>query len=214
MQSPPKYRTMASMPKVISRLGIALGLGVLATIAMTIYPLAAIDRGNTAKITTVYRGNHGWYHARDYAFGLEWSNLSLMSTTLSTPLFDGELPSWGEPPPPPYPQTPQIPLYRLASLATGWPMRTMVFHWSVSSMTQSFPQQAERDDQNTSISNASEEVLGKRQSGGPYSSQVLWIGVVMNIAIYAAVVVGPIGLLLRFARYSAGKSGKSTSTSK
>lgn len=201
---------MACMSKRIRRLGVALAIGVLATIAMTIYPLAAVDRGHTAKIAPVFRGVYGWFNARDYAFGLEWSNLSLMTTTLGTPLYDGNLPPWGEPPPPPYP--PAV-VYRVGTLASGWPMRTIAFRWKVSSMKQSFPVPAELDDQDTSIINAAEDVLQKNRAGGPTEWTLLWPPAIANVVFYAAIVLGPIGLLLRLARHSAGKSGKSSSTS-
>ncbi len=206
---------MTIMPKPLRRLCIALTIGVLATVVMTIYPLMAVDRGNKAKITSIYRGEYGWFNARDFAFGLEWSGLSLMTTTLSTPLYDGELPSWSEPPPPPYPKEAQ---FRLGALASGWPCRTIAFRWTewneASRPKKSFPAIAEYDDQDTSISYAAEDVLAKTRSGGPHETTVLLGGVIANVVIYAAVVIGPVGLLMRFARYSAGKSGSKTSTSK
>lgn len=224
MQSPAKYRTMAAMPKRLRRLLTALVLGAIATLLLTFLPMTLVDRGHGAQIRQVYRGEFGWFHARDHAFGLEWSNLQLMQTTLSTPLFDGELPGWAEPPAPPYPK---VEWFRVGTLATGWPLRTIAYRWTVSSMTRLFPMAAELDDQDTSIVYAAESVLTGSRGGGPDERQVLWVGVGANVVIFTVVLLGLLTLAGRvrglgagnrvgqnapMERHSAGKSGSNTST--
>ena len=121
MQSRPKYRRMRGMLRLRwsaspRRLAIALVIGAVATAATTRLPLHLVDRGHGGQIRTVHRGVHAWWHARDHAWGLRWSNLQLIDPPLSTPVWEGELHGWEEPPAPPYPAA-QI--YRVGTLASG-----------------------------------------------------------------------------------------------
>lgn len=182
MQSHAKYRTMRDMQKPLNMAIASLVIGLLTTVVMTIVPLFRADRGHGAQITQIYRGEWGWYRATDHAFGLDWSNLGLMQTTLTSPLFDGDLPAWAEPPAPPYPK---VPYFRVGTLAAGWPLRTVVFRWIVSDPKQRFPIAAEVDDQDTSLGFAAENVLEGSRGGFPHERRVLWQGITLNTVVYA-----------------------------
>ena len=179
------------------RLTAGLLLGVVATFLGAFMPLFMIERGHGAKIDSIHRGLYGWWHATDHAFGLDWSNLQLMDPPLSTPITDGELAPWEEPPPPPYPAAQFL---RIGTLTAGWPLRVVTYRWTVTSTTQNFPVPAELDDGDTSIVYAAESVLMGTRGGGPQQRQILWLGVVIDVVLYGAVVVGPIALARRFAR--------------
>lgn len=200
MQSLGKYRTMRAMPNGRARLvriAVALAIGLVAAAVSTFMPIYLVERGNGARIETIHRGVHGWWHARDQVFGLRWSNLMLIDPPLSSPVWDGELFGWEEPPPPPYPQAQFI---RIGTLAAGWPLPAVSMRWTVTTTTRSFPVPAELDDGDTSIVYAAESALTGNRGGGPDEVRVLWLGAVFNVIFYAAVVVGPIALARRFVR--------------
>ena len=209
--------TSSARSRVI-RIAVALVVGLAAAAVSTYLPMYMVERGGGATIGTIHRGVHGWWHARDRVFGLRWSNLMLIDPPLSTPLWDGEVSGWEEPPPPPYPAAQFL---RIGTLAAGWPLPALRMRWTVTSMTRSFPVPAELDDADTSIVYAAESALTGTRGGGPEQVEVLWIGAVFNVVFYAAVVVGPVGLLRRALRgdfrrpaHSAGSSGSSTITSR
>lgn len=203
MQSRRKYRTMANMLKLEwsaspRRLVVALVIGLAATALSTWLPMYMVERGNGAQTRTVHRGVHGWWHARDRVFGLRWSNLMLIDPPLSSPVWEGELDAWEEPPPPPYPT--EVQFLRIGTLAAGWPLPAISMRWTVTAMNRSFPVPAELDDADTSIVYAAESALTGNRGGGPDEVRVLWFGAIFNVVFYGAVVVGPIGLARRFAR--------------
>lgn len=180
------------------RIAVALAVGVVATAVSTFMPIYLVERGRGAKVETIHRGVHGWWHARDQVFGLRWSNLMLIDPPLSTPVWDGELHGWEEPPPPPYPTDVQF--LRIGTLASGWPLPAVSMRWTVTSTTRSFPVPAEVDDQDTSIAYAAESALTGSRGGGPDEVRVLWVGAVFNVIFYGAVVIGPVRLARRFMR--------------
>jgi hypothetical protein len=212
--------TSSARSRVI-RIAVALAIGLVATAVATYLPMYMVERGQGATVGTIHRGVHGWWHARDRVFGLRWSNLMLIDPPLSTPLWDGEIHGWEEPPPPPYPAAQFL---RIGTLAAGWPLPALRMRWTVTSMTRSFPVPAELDDADTSIVYAAESALTGSRGGGPEQVEVLWFGAIFNVVVFAAVVVGPVALLRRVIRgdfrrsgraaHSAGSIGSSTITSR
>ncbi len=183
--------------RVGTRLAIALAVGVAATAAGVWIPLLRLERGQGGRITTIYRGTDGWFNARDEALGLRWSNLQRMEIPLNSPLDEGELPAWAEPPPPPYPDTPML---RIGTLAAGWPLPAWRMRWVVSRLDQNFPMPAEVDDQDTSIVNAAEDALRGTRAGGPSERGILWPGALGNTALFAALMLGFLALRDRMRR--------------
>jgi len=172
---------------IFVRVAVALVLGAGATCAGVWIPLVRLDYGRGARITTIYRGTDGWFHASDETRGLRWSNLQRMEIPLGSPLNEGDLPSWAEPPPPPYPETP---LLRIGTLAAGWPLPAWRMRWIVSRLDQNFPMPAEVDDQNSSIVNAAQDALRGNRAGGPTERSVIWPGAVGNTALFSALAFG------------------------
>ncbi|MFZ9913749.1 MAG: hypothetical protein ACO3IB_00215 [Phycisphaerales bacterium] len=189
-----------SARKVASLTAIAIAVGILATLACAFLPVLLVERGHGARITTVHRGSHGWWNARDEVFGMQWSNLQLMDETLSSPLDDGELPAWAEPPPPPYPEGP---ILRVGTLALGWPKPVLRLRWTVATLKQNFPIPAEIDDQDTSIVYAAEDFMQRNRGGGPQERTVLWSGALFNTAMFACVAAALLRIGLRFTRRAA-----------
>ncbi|MFZ9880349.1 MAG: hypothetical protein ACO3QC_02980 [Phycisphaerales bacterium] len=189
-----------SARKVASLTAIAIAVGILATLACAFLPVLLVERGHGARITTVHRGSHGWWNARDEVFGMQWSNLQLMDETLSSPLDDGELPAWAEPPPPPYPEGP---ILRVGTLALGWPKPVLRLRWTVATLKQNFPMPAEIDDQDTSIVYAAEDFMQRNRGGGPQERTVLWSGALFNTAMFACVAAALLRIGLRFTRRAA-----------
>jgi hypothetical protein len=175
------------LPRATTSLGLhavaAVVFGVIATALMTYVPLQQVDRGRGAQIRQIYRGEYAWVNARDEAFGLAWSNLQLSPTRMTTPITDGDLPGWAEPPPPPYPD---VQFLRIGTLASGWPLPIVAFRWTVTTTKRNFPIHAELDDGNTSISHAAESVLTGGRGGAPEERRILWVGALANVAIFAA----------------------------
>ncbi len=176
-------RMTASVRRIAASIAIPAAIGLLATLACAFLPPLFIERGNGARITTIHRGVHGWWNSRDAVFGMWWSNLQLMDETLSSPIVDGELPAWAEPPPPPYPEGP---IYRVATLALGFPQPILSLRWTVSTTKQNFPMPAALDDQDTSIVYAAEDFLQRNRAGGPGERRILWGGVLVDTACFAA----------------------------
>lgn len=189
-----------SARKIASLTAIAIAVGILATLACAFLPVLLVERGNGARITTVHRGSHGWWNARDEVFGMQWSNLQLMDETLSSPLDDGELPAWAEPPPPPYPEGP---ILRVGTLALGWPKPVLRLRWTVATLKQNFPIPAEIDDQDTSIVYAAEDFMQRNRGGGPQERTVLWSGALFNMSMFACVAAALLRIGLRFTRRAA-----------
>lgn len=189
-----------SARKVASLTAIAIAVGILATLACAFLPVLLVERGNGARITTVHRGSHGWWNARDEVFGMQWSNLQLMDETLSSPLDDGELPAWAEPPPPPYPEGP---ILRVGTLALGWPKPVLRLRWTVATLKQNFPIPAEIDDQDTSIVYAAEDFMQRNRGGGPQERTVLWSGALFNMSMFACVAAALLRIGIRFTRRAA-----------
>ncbi len=179
------------------RLTIALCVGVAATAFSAFLSLYMVERGQGARISTVHRGLYGWWNARDSVTGAHWSNLQLMDTPLGTPLYEGELAPWEEPPPPPYPQAQYL---RIGTLSVGWPRPVLAMRWTVTSLTRSFPVPAELDDGDTSIAYAAESALTGNRGGGPDETTLIWSGIAIDVVLFAAVVVGPIALARRCAK--------------
>lgn len=174
---------MRGMKTHLVRAALALIVGAAATVVMTYLPIYLVDRGQGAVITTVYRGTDRWFCARDEVFGLRWVNLQLMDEPLTTPLDDGALPAWAEPPRGPHPSAE---MFRVATLASGWPLASMRMCWTVRTTNQNFPVPAELDDQDTSIYYAAEDFVKKNRGGGPGEVTVLWGGAVADFAAYTA----------------------------
>lgn len=189
-----------SARKIASLTAIAIAVGILATLACAFLPVLLVERGNGARITTVHRGSHGWWNARDEVFGMQWSNLQLMDETLSSPLDDGELPAWAEPPPPPYPEGP---ILRVGTLALGWPKPVLRLRWTVATLKQNFPIPAEIDDQDTSIVYAAEDFMQRNRGGGPQERTVLWSGALFNMSMFACVAAALLRIGIRFTRRAA-----------
>ena len=176
---------MRGMKKHILRAVVALIAGAVAVGAMTFLPIHQVHRGHGARITTIFRGTHVWANARDEAFGLAWSNLQLLDQQLLSPVREGELPAWAEPPPPPYPDGA---LLRIGTLASGWPFPALRMRWTVTTTGQNFPVPAELDDQDTSIAYAAEDFTKGNRGGGPQEIAVLWRGALANLGLYATTV--------------------------
>jgi len=179
------------------RLAIALVVGVVATAVTARLPMHLVDRGRGGEIRAVHRGLHAWWHARDHAWGLRWSNLQLIDPPLSSPVWDGEMHGWEEPPPPPYPEA-QV--YRVGTLASGWPLPVLRMRWSETDLRRPFPVPAELDDGDVSIWNATDSALHGSRGGPPKERIVLWTGAVFNTVFYAGVLVGPVALARRALR--------------
>lgn len=182
------------MKKLLPRTLLAAVVGAVATGAMTYLPIYLVDRGQGARITTIYRGTDSWFNARDKAFGLAWSNLQLIDRPLTSPITDGELPAWAEPPPPPHPEGP---LLRIGTLASGWPLPALRARWTIVTLDRNFPVPAELDDQDTSIYYAAEDFMKGNRSGGTAEVTVLWGGALANFAIYTAAAWLLLGLRAR-----------------
>lgn len=176
---------MRAMKSILLRTLVAAAVGAAATGAMTYLPIYLVDRGQGAQIRTIYRGTESWFNARDQAFGLWWSNLQLVDQPLTSPITEGELPAWAEPPPPPHPEGP---LLRIGTLASGWPFPVIRARWSIATLDRNFPVGAELDDQDTSIYYAAEDFMKGNRAGGPDEVTVLWGGALANFAIYTAAV--------------------------
>lgn len=185
---------MRAMKTLLLRTLLAAVVGAAATGAMTYLPIYLVDRGQGARITTIYRGTDGWYNARDEVFGLRWSNLQLIDQPLTSPIDEGELPAWAEPPPPPHPEGP---LLRVGTLASGWPFPVIRARWSIATLDRNFPVGAELDDQDTSIYYAAEDFMKGNRAGGPDEVTVLWGGALANFAIYATAAWVLLGLRAR-----------------
>jgi hypothetical protein len=172
---------MPAMSKPLPRLAASIALGAILTAIFVALPILRVDRGSGGTIRRIYRGEHEWIHARDAAFGLDWPNLELAPTRMITPLVEGTLPAWAEPPSPPYPQ---VAFLRIGTLASGWPFRAVVFRWTVTTTTRSFPVNAELDDGDTSISSAAESVRTGGRGGPPDERRLLWPGLLANFGIF------------------------------
>lgn len=202
MQSRRKYRRMRRMLRLQwsaspRRLAIALVIGVLATAATARLPLHLVDRGHGGRIEAVHRGVHPWWLARDHAWGLRWSNLQLIEPPLSSPVWLGDMHAWEEPPSPPYPDTP---VFRVATLASGWPMPVLWMRWIEADVRRPFPLPAEIDEGSGSIWTATESVLHGGRGGPPEEKRILWLGAGVNTILYAAIAAGPIALIRRAIR--------------
>ncbi|MEY3142587.1 MAG: hypothetical protein RLY21_1080 [Planctomycetota bacterium] len=185
---------MRAMKTLLLRGVLPLLVGAAATAAMAYLPIYLVDRGQGARITTIYRGTESWFNARDEAFGLHWSNLQLVDQPLSSPITEGELPAWAEPPPPPHPEGP---LVRIGTLASGWPFPVVRARWSIATLDRNFPVGAELDDQDTSIYYAAEDFVKGNRAGGPDEVTILWGGALANFAIFALAVSVLIDLRIR-----------------
>lgn len=174
--------TNRAVQTAVLRVALAVATGAVATAAMTLVPLLLVERGKGCAVGNVFRGVTGWFVARDEVFGVHWVNLQLMPERLINPVHVGELPPWAEPPSGPYPADE---LYRVATLAAGWPLPSYRFRWIVVGKAQAFPMVAEADDQDTSISYATEDVLRGNRGGGPTETAVLWGGALPNLMLYA-----------------------------
>jgi hypothetical protein len=176
--------TNRAVQTAVLRAALAVAAGAVATAAMTLVPLLLVERGKGCTVGNVFRGVNGWFVARDEVFGVHWVNLQLMPERLINPVEIGELPAWAEPPSGPYPTDD---LHRAATLAAGWPLPSYRFRWIVIGQTQAFPMVAEADDQDTSISYATEDVFRGNRGGGPSEASVIWPGALANLACYAGV---------------------------
>lgn len=207
---------MRGMKRQLLRAAVALILGMLVAAVMTSLPIHRVDRGQGARISTIYRGHDGWYIAHDEVFGLTWFNLQLMDAPLIEPLEEGELPRWAEPPR----DAPRdVPMYRVATLASGWPFLGLRMRWTVTGTSQNFPIPAELDDQDTSIAYAAEDFRLRNRGGGPGEIGILWSGALANVAAYAVIAFALLGLRDRLRRprspgHSAGSLGSSTITTR
>lgn len=161
---------------------VAVVVGAAAATAMSYLPIHLVDRGQGARSTTIFRGSDVWTNARDEAFGLAWSNLQLRDQQLLSPVNEGELPAWAEPPAGPHPEGV---ILRIGTLASGWPFPAIRMRWTVTTTEQNFPVFAEVDDQDTSIYYAAEDIRKGNRAGGPDEVKVLWGGALANAAIYA-----------------------------
>lgn len=183
------------------RMAVALAIGMAATALTTLVPLWWHERGHEAVRTSIYRGDTGWVYASDAVFAVRWANLQLLPERLLTPLDAGELPSWAEPPPPPYPATD---LFRVATLAVGWPLPAVRARWVADDYAHAFPVPAEVDEGDTSLVYAAEDLLTGNRSGGPDEVGALWPGVAFNVLFFAAVWTGPVRLAIRVVRHLRG----------
>lgn len=179
------------MKTILLRALLAVLVGAAAAVAMTYLPIYLVDRGQGARISTIYRGTESWFNARDEAWGLSWSNLQLVDQPLSSPIDEGALPAWAEPPRGPHPAGP---MFRVGTLASGWPFLSLRMRWSVATMNQNFPVPAELDDQDTSVYYAAEDFVKRNRAGGPGEVTVLWPGALANFAIYAVAAYALIAL--------------------
>ena len=189
----------------LPRLAAGLVFGIVAMAAMTYLPMHLVHRGKGATVRTVYRGSNAWWHARDAVFGVRWSNLMLIDPPLSTPVWEGEMHGWEEPPPPPYPVAQFV---RIGTLAVGWPLPTVAMRWTVTSTNQSFPVPAELDDADTSLPYAVESAMAGTRGGKPQERRLLWAGILFNVVFYGAVLVGPLALARRFTRRAASAAAR------
>lgn len=174
--------TNRAVQTALLRVALAVATGTVATVAMTLIPLLLVERGRGCTVGNVFRGVTGWFVARDEVFGVHWVNLQLMPERLLAPVQVGELPAWAEPPSGPYPIDD---LYRVATLAAGWPLPSCRFRWIVVGKDQAFPMAAEADDQDTSISYAAEDLFRGNRAGGPTETTVLWRGALPNLVLYS-----------------------------
>jgi hypothetical protein len=174
---------MRAMKKHLLRAVVASIAGAVATVAMTYLPIHQVNRGQGARQATIFRGEHVWASARDEVFGVRWSNLWLHDERLLSPVSDGELPSWAEPPPGPYPDGV---MYRVGTLASGWPFPSLRARWIVTDVSRNFPVRADVDDQDTSIFYAADDFVNGNRGGGPTEVGILWKGALADFAIYAA----------------------------
>ncbi|MFM7261321.1 MAG: hypothetical protein ACKO3W_12030 [bacterium] len=194
----PRSRLAAFAVALFLPFGIALGLGIIATVLCVVLPLGRVDRGAGGQLRHVHRGEYEWFHATDHVFGLTWSNLQLAPTRMVTPLVEGELPSWGEPPPPPYPS---VAFLRIGTLAAGWPFHAVAFRWMVTTTDRNFPAYAELDDGDTSIGSAAESVLTGGRGGPPNERRLLWPGLLADFAFYTLAAFALVSTLPRVARW-------------
>jgi len=185
------------LPRIAATLGLALVLGLAATVLCVVLPLGRVDRGAGGQLRHVHRGEHEWFQASDHAFGLSWSNLQLAPTRMVTPLVEGDLPAWGEPPPPPYPIVPYL---RIATLAAGWPFHAVAFRWTVTTTDRNFPAYAELDDGDTSIGYAAESVLSGGRGGPPDERWLLWPGLLADLALFTLIAFTLASIVTRFPR--------------
>ena len=173
---------MRGMKTHLLRAVVALIAGAAATAAMTYLPIHQVNRGHGARQTTIFRGEHVWANARDEVFGVRWSNLRLLDERLLSPVNEGDLPAWAEPPQGPYPAGV---MFRVGTLAAGWPYPAMRARWIVSTLDRNFPVPADLDDQDTSIYYAADDFVHGNRGGGPTEILILWTGALANFAIYA-----------------------------
>ena len=174
---------MRAMKKHLLRAVVASIAGAVATVAMTYLPIHQVNRGQGARQATIFRGEHVWANARDEVFGVRWSNLRLLDERLLSPVRDGELPAWAEPPHGPYPDGV---MYRVGTLAAGWPFPSLQARWIVTDRERKFPVPADLDDQDTSIYYAADDFVNGNRGGGPTEVGILWKGALADFAIYAA----------------------------
>lgn len=202
----PTARPIVGLPPggwraAVVRIAIALAVGLAATVGTTLVPLWWHERGHEAVRTSIYRGDTGWVYASDGVFAVRWANLQLLPERLLTPLDAGDLPAWAEPPPPPYPDTD---LFRVATLAAGWPRPVLCARWVASDYTHAFPVPAEVDEGDTSLVYAAEDLLRGNRAGGPTELGVLWPGLAIDVLFFAAVWTGPVRLAIRVVRQLRG----------
>ena len=171
------------MKKHLLRAVVASIAGAVATVAMTYLPIHQVNRGQGARQATIFRGEHVWANARDEVFGVRWSNLRLLDERLLSPVSDGEVPEWAEPPHGP---NPDGVMYRVGTLAAGWPFPSLQARWIVTDRERKFPVPADLDDQDTSIYYAADDFVNGNRGGGPTEVGILWKGALADFAIYAA----------------------------
>jgi hypothetical protein len=191
----------------VLRLAFALAVGIAATAATTLVPLWWHERGHGVQSTAIYRGQFGWIFAHDEVFSVRWTNLQLLPERLLNPLDAGDIPAWAEPPAPPYPETD---LFRVATLAAGWPFPWLRARWVAAEYTHSFPVPAEIDEGDTSLVYATEDLLHGTRAGGPTETGILWPGLALDVAIFAAIWIGPVRLAWRAVRRARGAGAEVT----
>lgn len=191
-------RGLRGVRGVALRAAAALAVGVSATAATTLVPLWWHERGRETQRTAIYRREYGWVFAYDEVFSVRWTNLQLLPERLLTPLDAGDIPSWAEPPAPPYSDTD---LFRVATLAAGWPLPWLRARWVASEYTHAFPVPAEIDEGDTSLVYAAEDLLHGTRAGGPTELGVLWPGLLLDVLVFAALWAGPVRLAWRIGRH-------------